>query len=151
MQLANGLGLKVFDEDLLPYERGYLEKAPSLGSQSGWVVRVNMKDRVETKNFTVAHEIGHFLLHGARMAQLDTFDGRMKRDSQNATDPFTYLEDRDPHMEDEANAFAAALLMPNNQFVPAHVRLEGNLTALASLFLVSEAAVVLRLRELGLR
>jgi IrrE N-terminal-like domain len=151
VQLAIGLGLKVFDEDLLPYERGFLEKVPSLGSQSGWVVRVNKKDRAETKNFTVAHEIGHFVLHGARLAELDTFDGRINRDSQNSSDPFTYLEDRDRQMEAEANAFAAAVLMPNNQFLPAHDRLGGNVTALASLFLVSEEVVTRRLREVGLR
>ncbi|HMS94961.1 MAG TPA: hypothetical protein PKA03_07040, partial [Tabrizicola sp.] len=46
--LANGFGLQVHEEDLLPYERGFLEKAPSLGSPSGWVIRINKKDRAET-------------------------------------------------------------------------------------------------------
>ena len=146
--LAGQFGLKVFQEDLLPYERGSLDKAPQLGSQSGWVIRVNGNDKLETQNFTIAHELGHFVLHRARLAELDAFDGRVHRDSENATDPFTYLEDRDQIMEAEANGFAAALLMPLNLFRPAYRRLKGDVTALARLFVVSEGTVRRRVREL---
>lgn len=149
--LARKLGLKVFEEELFPYERGFLENAPSLGSDSGWVVKLNKADKTETKNFTVAHEIGHFLLHKARLVGLDTFDGRVNRNSQDSLDPFSYLEDRDQIMEAEANAFATALLMPPNLFRPAHERLAGDLTAVARLFVVSEAAAAKRLRELKIR
>ena len=149
--LANGFGLQVHEEDLLPYERGFLEKAPSLGSPSGWVIRINKKDRAETKNFTVAHELGHFVLHGAHLATLDSFDGRVNRSSGGIADPFTYLEDRDQLMEAEANGFAASVLMPANLFKPANDRLGGNIPALAKLFFVTEQSVSRRLRELGLR
>lgn len=151
VELANDLGLKVFEEDLLPYERGFLEKAPSLGSQSGWVVRINKHDRPETQKFTVAHELGHFVLHGARLAGLDMLDGRVNRNTDAALDPFSYLEDRDRMMEAEANAFAASLLMPKNLFEPAVARLSRDVSDIARLFAVSEGAVVWRMRELGLR
>jgi hypothetical protein len=151
VELAGTLGLQVHEEELLPYERGYLEKVPSLGSSSGWVIRINKSDRAETKNFTVAHEVGHFVLHGARLAKLDVFDGRVNRSTEGSSDPFSYLEDRDRQLEAEANAFAAALLMPLNLFRPAYERLNGNAVALARLFFVSEAAVTRRIRELRLR
>lgn len=150
IELAGKFGLLVHEEDLLPYERGFLEKAPALGSASGWVIRINRFDRAETKNFTVAHEVGHFVLHGARLANLDVFDGRVNRSSEGSDDPFTYLEDRDRRMESEANAFAAALLMPLNLFRPAFQRLSGNVAELAQLFFVSEATVIRRIRELRL-
>jgi Zn-dependent peptidase ImmA (M78 family) len=149
VQLARTLGLKVFEESLFPYERGYLQNVPSCGSDSGWVIKINKTDRAETKNFTIAHEIGHFLLHKSRLASLDIFDGRVNRNSQSIADPFTYLEERDHIMESEANGFAAALLMPPNLFKPTHERLGGDLSAVARIFLVSEAAAARRLRELG--
>jgi Zn-dependent peptidase ImmA (M78 family) len=150
IKLANDLGVKVLEEDLLPYERGFLERAPSLGSQSGWVVRINKTDRPETQKFTVAHEVGHFVLHGARLEGLDTLDGRVNRNTEGSLDPFSYLEGRDRMMEAEANAFAAALLMPKNLFEPAFLRLGGNVDAIARLFAVSESAVARRVRELRL-
>ncbi|WP_146037979.1 ImmA/IrrE family metallo-endopeptidase [Tabrizicola aquatica] len=146
--LAGQFGLKVFQKEMLPYERGSLDKAPEFGSKSGWVIRVNGNDRLETQNFTIAHELGHFVLHRARLAALDAFDGRVHRDSENATDPFTYLDERDPIMEAEANGFAAALLMPLNLFRPAHRRLNGDCAALSRLFVVSEGAVRKRVIEL---
>jgi Zn-dependent peptidase ImmA (M78 family) len=151
VELAIDLGLKVFEDDLLPYERGYLERLPSLGSQSGWVVRINKRDKPDTQKFTVAHELGHFVLHGARLEGLDMLDGRMNRNTEGSSDPFSYLEDRDRTMESEANAFAASLLMPKNLFGPAFERFNGEIGSLSRLFAVSESAVSRRIRELELR
>ena len=89
--LSAKFGLKVFEEDLMPYERGYLEKAPSLGSDTGWVIRVNRADKLETKNFTIAHELGHFVLHSVHLANLEQLDGRVNRNTEAAMDPFSYL------------------------------------------------------------
>ncbi|MBD1205594.1 MAG: ImmA/IrrE family metallo-endopeptidase [Rhodobacteraceae bacterium] len=150
VSLAREFGLKVLVEDLLPYERGYLQNAPSYGSPSGWVVKLNQQDRAEVQNFTVAHELGHFVLHKAHLAGRDIFDGRINRDSQSATDPFIYLEPSDQIMESEANQFATALLMPANQFRPAFSRLAGDQSALAKLFFVTEKAVKRRVAELAL-
>lgn len=150
VQLANVFGLKVLEDDLLPYERGCLENAPRFGSASGWVIKLNENDKPETKNFTVAHELGHFILHKARLADLDMFDGRMNRNTQSDADPFSYLEKRDGIMETEANSFATLLLMPPNLFKPAYDRLSGDCTALAKLFYVTEKSVARRLGELSL-
>ncbi len=149
VQLANSFGLKVLVEELLPYERGFLEKAPSYGSASGWVIKLNKNDRAETQQFTVGHEIGHFVLHKARLADLDVFDGRMNRSTITEADPFAYLEKRDSIMESEANNFATLLLMPPNLFKPAYQRLAGDRAALAKLFFVAETAVARRIGELG--
>jgi hypothetical protein len=153
VQLANRLGLKVLkeEEEFFPYERGYLAREPQHGSASGWIIRINGRDRAEVQNFTVAHEIGHFVLHGARLDKLDIFDGRLRRNTDDAQDPFSYIEASDKFMESEANQFATELLMPMNQFRPAYERLGRNISALADLFFVSERVVERRLRELGLK
>jgi Zn-dependent peptidase ImmA (M78 family) len=148
--LANAFGLKVFREEMLPYERGYLEKVPSLGSTSGWVIKMNDKDKPEVQSFTIAHELGHFVLHKPHLASLDVFDGRINHNVLDSKDPFSYLDKRDKLMESEANAFAAALLMPLNQVRPAFERLNGDVRSLAKLFFVSETAVSRRITELRL-
>jgi len=148
--LSNSFGLKVRTAALLPYERGYLENEPSFGSSSGWVINVNQSDRPEVQNFTVAHELGHFVLHKAHLAQCDIFDGRMNREMPSAKEPFSYLAPQDQQMEVEANLFAASLLMPSNQFKPAFERFSGDRAALAKLFFVTESAVRRRVLELGL-
>jgi hypothetical protein len=150
VRLVNTLGLKVLTDELLPYERGYLENTPKFESSSGWVIKINQSDRPEIQNFTVAHELGHFILHKASLKDLDVFDGRMNRSTQSAADPFAYLEKRDQLMESEANGFAALLLMPPNLFKPAYQRLRGNVTDLARLFFVTEGAVERRIKELKL-
>ncbi len=150
VKLAKDFGLKVYGEDLLPYERGYLEKSPACGSASGWVIKINQNDHRKTQNFTIAHEIGHFVLHGASLAELEQYDGRVQRNTASVLDPFTYLEKRDKLREVEANQFAATVLMPPNQFLPAHARLNGCVSALSDLFFVSVPAVIARISELKL-
>jgi Zn-dependent peptidase ImmA (M78 family) len=148
--LARSFGLKVLKEDLLPYERGSLENAPSYGSATGWVIKVNERDEPEKINFTVGHELGHFVLHSQQLADAGALDGRINRNTQDAMHPFQYLDERDKQMEAEANLFAATLLMPPNLFKPAFDRLGGNIEALAKLFFVTEVVVKRRIRELEL-
>lgn len=148
--LVQDFGLAVFKEEMYPYQRGNLENAPSYRTPSGWIININQADRVETQNFTVAHELGHFVLHKQHLVGRNTFDGVVRRDAQGGLDPFTYIEAEDKMLEKEANRFAALLLMPSNLFRPAFERLDGDRTAVAKLFLVSEQAVGLRARELGL-
>ncbi|MGB8622552.1 MAG: ImmA/IrrE family metallo-endopeptidase, partial [Paracoccaceae bacterium] len=68
-----------------------------------------------------------------------------------SADFFDYIEPDDPKKEAEANAFAAALLMPPNLFKPAFARFSGDIKKLSTLFDVSEATVCRRVRELALR
>jgi Zn-dependent peptidase ImmA (M78 family) len=101
------------------------------------------------KRFTIAHEIGHYLLH-VKQSQSRLFIDRYvyRRDDQSATG-----HDQE---EVEANAFAAAFLMPEqllreelkkHAFDPDD---EDALSALADLFGVSTSAMSYRLVNLGI-
>lgn len=84
--------------------------------------------------FTIAHELGHYLLHhlnGDRQVR------RFTRQGSNAA-------------ETQANYFAAALIMPTEQFTQAHRALGGDLWRLARQFDVSPAAAEVRAAVLGL-
>jgi Zn-dependent peptidase ImmA (M78 family) len=145
ISLANQLGIKVFAEELWPYESGFLEYAPTCGSASNYRIVVNSRHPVERQRFTVAHEMGHFLLHH----EDDDFTTRSEV-SHRSDDFFEYLDADDPVQEREANGLAAALLMPPNLFRPAFFELLGDARALATRFGVSEVAVKGRIRELRL-
>ena len=102
------------------------------------------------QRFTVAHEIGHYMLH-VKNAHSRLFLDRYvvyRRDDQSSTG-----NDRE---EIEANAFAAALLMPA-ELVRDEIRKnnldlddEDDLGVLAKRFNVSTTAMSFRLGNLGL-
>ncbi len=145
VELANDLGVKVYEEDLWPYESGYLEYKPTCGSPSNYRIVVNRRHAPERKRFTVAHELAHFLLH----LEDDGFD--IKSETRHRTDDFfEYLDVHDQRQESEANSFAAAVLMPPNLFIPAYTNMDGSIPFLAKSFFVSSDAVQRRIKELGI-
>lgn len=86
--------------------------------------------------FTLAHELGHYVLHYLwDPAQ----NGRMMA-----------LRRGSDRIEWEANWFAAAFLMPSDQFAQRYQELGGDLSRLASEFGVSPSAAEVRARGLGL-
>lgn len=86
------------------------------------------------RRFTIAHEIGHFLLHPERVAP--ERDGLVNAAMQ--------------RQEHEADQFAAELLMPEHLLRRAVQDQGADAGRLADRFEVSEAAMRLRLRRLGL-
>jgi hypothetical protein len=84
--------------------------------------------------FTIAHEIGHFLLHGERVVT----------ERGGATNPATARYER------EADQFAAELLMPAALVRQAVLEDGLDVDRLADRFEVSVAAMRQRLRRLGL-
>lgn len=143
--LALELGLKVDFVDMWPYESGYIEYAPTCGSLSKYRIVVNKGSTVERQRFTIAHEIAHFLLHR------DKGDFEFREETKHRSDdPFVYLSSSDKNDEREANTFAAVLLMPPNLFKPAFERLEGDIAKISRLFVVSQSAAEIRVRQLGL-
>ncbi|MDD5726109.1 MAG: ImmA/IrrE family metallo-endopeptidase [Patescibacteria group bacterium] len=72
------------------------------------VIAVNTKEKPQRKRFTIAHEIGHFMLHGNEQLHIDQdFEFAAFRDSTSSL--ATSLK------EIQANQFAAELLMPSDE------------------------------------
>ena len=82
-------------------------------------------------NFTIAHELGHYLLH-------------YKHDMEPPAEPIIFNRFGSDDFEWQANRFAAALLMPKDQFAHYTKQVKGNTVLMASHFGVSESAVNVR-------
>ena len=102
-RVAKSLGLKIIPHDLAGDISGVL----ILNDGSG-TIGVNPSHHPVRKRFTIAHEIGHFVLKHQREGALFIDQPKkhmvMYRDSKSSTG--------EHQQEREANAFAAALLMP---------------------------------------
>jgi Zn-dependent peptidase ImmA (M78 family) len=130
---------------------------PIRGSVSGMLFRddsrivigVNAAHPHTRQRFTIAHELGHLLLHESRTMIVDSHIFLRDESSSRGTDP----EER------EANAFAAELLMPA-LFLEreAHVLIDESpglsatqlVLKLASTFDVSQQAMEIRLGNVGI-
>ena len=99
-------------------------------------VYVNEQDPEPRRRFTAAHELGHFMLHRARLEENPSMSVLSRSPISEETDP----------IEIEANKFAAALLMPEKilskfRALPTRV--------LENLFCVDEETVKFRLAAFG--
>lgn len=91
----------------LRIKEGGLENAKGriVASASGGTIRVKPGMNLGRRRFTIAHEIGHYILHP-----------REGLDREDTSANFTLWND--PGEETEANVFAAELLMPEFLFKP---------------------------------
>lgn len=87
----------------------------------------------ERDRFSIAHEIGHYLLHYPLQNK-----------------PMVAARFGSNRVEWEANWFAAGFLMPADAFRSAHDEAQGRLTLVAAQFSVSVAAAEARAKALGL-
>ena len=96
---------------------------------------VNGSDKFERQSFTIAHELGHWLLHK------DLYDADPERYNvlPRFSDPF-----RDDPLEQEANRFAASLLIPRRLLVPV---LHAPVSKLSKIFMVKRAMMERRIRD----
>jgi|SRR3989338_9162414 len=99
-------------------------------------IYVDKNDSFGRKSFTIAHELGHHILHQKRAR--DVF---LRLDTLN-------LELQDKEEEAEANWFAASLLMPK-KVLSAYWEKIQDVEVLAQIFGVSKTAMVWRLKNLG--
>jgi len=117
-----------------------LEVAGKLDREGGRAeIQVKRDDPFGRQNFTVAHELGHYVLHPVRTWS-DTTATMYRR--SNWRDP------ANRHAEYQANLFAAALLMPE-AVVKERWAVFKSPNYLAPIFRVSKKAVTRRLEELG--
>lgn len=96
--LAAKLGVQVFRATLPAGISGEIKKI----GEDQYAIRINRHETIERQRFTLAHELGHFLLHRDLIG-----DG--------LSDDALYRSKLSNSVEYEANRFAADLLMPRNE------------------------------------
>jgi Zn-dependent peptidase ImmA (M78 family) len=142
-KIAKGEGLRIFVDSLEGDLSGFLYR-----DKQQAVIGVNTHHHPVRQNFTISHELGHYLLHDQEQLHVDhEFCVRLRSDvSSQGTD----LAER------EANFFAASLLMPR-KFLEADLAKKDFVDLLDDEFLhgvsrkygVSTQALVNRLKNLG--
>lgn len=102
---------------------------------------INIPDHTSPRrdNFTIAHELGHYFLHFLRI--FDQFE---------SGDVFHAKRFGSDRVEWEANWFASAFLMPEQQFRGKFEDFSGDLYELSDSFKVSLNAAEIRLKRFGL-
>ncbi len=105
----------------------------------------NFMDGENRKRFTVAHELGHYMLHAHLIGEgLD--DNKAYRSE--ASGNFHNRAIKKQH-ETEANRFAAQILMPK-KMIEKRAKSGKTVQELAECFKVSAAAMEIRLKTLGI-
>jgi len=97
---------------------------------------VSERESYKRQSFTVAHELGHHILHAAREKEVFYRHQALQLDIQ------------DQPEEQEANWFAASILMPRD-IVRRFWNVTKDIDNLASLFGVSSQAMYWRVKNLG--
>lgn len=111
----------------------YNDKVSGVIQRNPPIIYLNETDSKERKTFTLAHELGHYLLHKGTKFRVDKYNYQ-------ANTP-------EAKEETEANFFAACLLMPEDEFLGILNKAEGT-AEIAKYFGVSESAVSNRIRWL---
>lgn len=115
---------------------GMLERAGS-----SFLLTISATDSFTRQRFTIAHELGHYMLHRHLVGDgLD--DDRAYRSTQIGKYHNTLIG---PAEETEANKFAANLLMPRNLVDAERNKPNATVQSMAALFQVSEHAMSIRL------
>jgi Zn-dependent peptidase ImmA (M78 family) len=133
--IAQALGLKVISTTLPDGISGEIRPDPEAPGQ--FIIRVNRNDSARRQRFTVAHEIGHFLLHRDEIGN-------------GITDDVLYRSSLSDRREAQANRMAADLLMPQDLVDEwlgnaRTLKVDNVIGFLADKFNVSEAAMKIRL------
>lgn len=115
-----------------------------LGIHTDKLIGVNASKGLDWKRFTIAHEIGHFILHYDRDAVNGMYAHREHVKGKNET-------------ENEADFFAANLLMPREKFLQKYdelkikgLSIDEMIILLADKFGVTQPTIKRRFEELGL-
>lgn len=138
--LARQLGVELDQEAMEEDVSGYIHH-----TEGRWRIAVNSNHARTRQRFTIAHELGHYVLHRNRLGR-GTNDTRAYR--VDATRAF-YNSAIERKHERQANQFAAALLMPEDMVVSVHnIYRNNDPEMMAKFFGVSPAAMRIRLEYL---
>jgi Zn-dependent peptidase ImmA (M78 family) len=138
-KIVTFLKIKVILKDFEDSISGVLLKKDK---QIGDVIAINRNHPLTRKRFSIAHEIGHFVLSTGNKNHLD-----MVFRKEN-------LENKLDKDEISANQFAAALLMPRSELVKEitskRIKTMADVEKLSNKFNVSREAMTFRLMNLGI-
>ena len=127
-KIAEAAGLRV---EYFPFP----DEVSGLLKKEMRVIGINSNQSGRRQRFTLAHEIGHYVLGHGIINTNDLVD-----DTNTDTSSIT---------EHEANYFASVLLMPETT-VKKEAKMNFNIQKLAETFNVSEQAMTIRVLQLGL-
>jgi len=141
LRLTERLGIKLESKRLGDDVSGFF-----VMSEGQKVITYNSANIPNRQRFTIAHEIGHYIFHSKEQPIfIDKSPKVLFRNSASSTG--------EDYREREANAFAAALLMPKElleeQILKSPSEINKAITFLANKFGVSENAMSFRLSNLG--
>lgn len=143
LNVAKALGVKVMNAVFSDQK-----KSGAVVKREGeFSIFVNTNDSPARKRFTIAHEIGHKLLHMSLDADSEFVDTEDNFRTVDAPDEPTWTDER--RKEWEANVFASALLM-NSELVKTKWQEYKDPASLAWAFQVSVPAMTVKLTQLGL-
>lgn len=149
IEIANSNGLDVrefdFEGDNIKNVSGVLLK----DDDEKWNIIFNSRDIVTRQRFTIAHELGHFLLHKENAEQDSFIEDSFENIEIFYRSAVNYQNATRRNAEIEANVFAANLLMPQQELEIAF-KYNRSIGLMADRFFVSEVAMAFRLRNLGL-
>ena len=135
--IIDELGIEFREDPTLPATiAGKLMREWS--APSGYRITVNARDNPRRQRFTMAHELAHYVLHRDLLGE-GHIDSALYRS--------TTLSDE---YERQADRFAAQILLPAETLREAFNNTSKALSVLARMFDVSDAALRIRLSELGL-
>lgn len=146
VQIAEELGFKVYNVTFRDDNIAGImcdTSIPAKPFHEQRVIALNRNDYATRKRFTIAHELGHFLLH---CGDTNDFYERYKKGLDRGQ--------RDIE-ENEANRFATELLMPKSAVLQVvrdnpHKDIDGIVCAIEQTFIVSPKAARRRLEELDI-
>lgn len=117
-------------------------------SSGQYVIRTNRREHLFRRRFTMAHELGHYVLHRSVLDKA----GGINDSTLYRTDPKSPHYNSHIHRahERQANSFAANLLMPDEAVRDHWSEWDSNLQSLYRQFQVSPSAMKWKLRNLGL-
>lgn len=96
------------DDEVGMYSDGYIEKVPRKDQgKCSFKIVIPSSQPENRKNFTIAHELGHLFLHMGYMINEELWNAKCSQ---------SFNRKGDSEIEWQANEFAAALLMPKDQY-----------------------------------
>lgn len=136
--IAHDMGLSVEYVPMGLGRSGAIYRDPEGPGESGFTIEIDSDESRIRQRFTLAHEIAHYVLHRDLMRQ-----------GEKIIDNAMYRSHLSTDYESQANRLAADIVMPKNR-VREQYGLDPNPASLAKKFEVSQQAMEIRIKHLGL-